>query len=86
MKRSRSFGYKGWKHHLAYFALNRGLYTRYRRHGLSQDSAVRGNKKRRVAKLLGKLTLRLLKAKPSADRHKLAPTLTPVPEAKRSAA
>jgi len=40
MKRSRGFGYKGWKAHLAYYALNRGLFTRYRRHGLSQDSAV----------------------------------------------
>jgi len=86
MKRSRGFGYKGWKAHAAYFALNRGLFTRYRRHGLSQDSAVRGNKKRRMAKLLGKLTLRLLKAKPSDDRHALAPQLTAVPGTERTAA
>ncbi len=87
MKRSRGFGYKGWKAHLAYFALNRGLFTRYRRHGLSQDSAVRGNKalKRRMARLLGKLILRLLKKPPSADLASLAPhKLTPA--AKRTAA
>jgi hypothetical protein len=87
IRRSRGFGYKGLKHHLAYYALNRGLFTRYRRHGLSQDSAVRGNKKRRMAKLLGKLTLRLLKAKPSADAQELAPQLVMKrPEAKRSVA
>jgi len=86
MKRSRSFGYKGWKHHLAYYVLNRGLFTRYRRHGLSQDSAVRGNKKRRMARLMGQIALRLLKAKPSEDRHELAPQLAVVPETERSAA
>lgn len=86
MKRSRGFGYKGWKAHLAYFALNRGLFTRYRRHGLSQDSAVRGNKKRRVAKMLGRLTLRLLKAKPAPNAHELAQHLNVVPEINRSAA
>jgi len=86
MKRSRDFGYKAWKHHLAYWAINRGLFTRYRRHGLSSDSALRGNKKRRMAKLLGKLILRLLRAKPSADAPELAPHLRPTPAAKRSAA
>jgi radical SAM superfamily enzyme YgiQ (UPF0313 family) len=86
MKRSRGFAYKGWKAHLAYFALNRGLFTRYRRHGLSQDSAVRGNKKRRMAKLLGKLTLRLLKKKPAADLPSYAHHLIPTPAVKRSAA
>lgn len=85
MNRSRSFGYKAWKHHLAYFLLNRGLFTRYRRHGLSQDSAVRGNKKRRLARLMGKLTLRLLKAKPNGDMVELAPNLE-APVAKRTAA
>ncbi len=83
-RRSRSFGYKGWKHHLAYWAVNRGLFTRYRRHGLSSDSALRGNKKRRMAKLLGKLTLRLLKAKPSVNAPELAPPLRAA--AKRTAA
>ena len=84
-KRSKGFGYKKWKDHLAYFLVNRGLFTRYRRHGLSQDSAVRGNKKRRLAKMMGKLTLRLLKAKPNGDTVDLAPLLN-VPVAKRSAA
>ena len=86
LKRSRGFGYKKLRDHLAYYALNRGLFTRYRRHGLSQDSAVRGNKKRRMARLLGKLTLRLLKAKPTNEAMvDLAPQLH-APAAKRSAA
>jgi radical SAM superfamily enzyme YgiQ (UPF0313 family) len=85
MKRSRGFGYKGWKAHLAYFVLNRGLFTRYRRHGLSQDSAVRGNKKRRLARLLGNVALRLLKAPPAEEAVSLAPKLL-VPERKRTAA
>jgi len=86
MKRSRDFGHKAWKHHLAYWAVNRGLFTRYRRHGLSSDSALKGNKKRRMAKLLGKLTLRLLKAKPAANAHEFASELNAAPTAKRSAA
>ncbi len=77
LKRSRGFGYTAWKHHLAYWSINRGLFTRYRRHGLSSDSALRGNKKRRMARLLGKLILRLLKAKPSDDVRELAPLLRP---------
>ncbi len=67
MKRSRSFGYKGWKHHLAFLVLSRGLFTRYRRHGLSSESAVRGNKRRRFANLLGRVALKLLKRPPDAD-------------------
>ena len=85
LRRSRDFGYKQWKHHLAYFVVSRGLFTRYRRHGLSQDSAVRGNKKRWLARLMGKLTLRLLKAQPNGETVDLAPDLT-TPVAKRSAA
>lgn len=85
-KRSRSFGYKKLRDHLAYYAVNRGLFTRYRRHGLSQDSALRGNKRRRLARLLGKLTLRLLKAKPTREAMiELAPQLV-APEVKRTAA
>jgi len=64
MERSRSFGYKGWKHHLAFLVLSRGLFTRYRRHGLSSDSAVRGNKRRRFANFLGRVALKLLKRPP----------------------
>jgi len=63
-KRAKRFGFESWKGYLAYFILCRGLYTRYRRHGLSQDSAVRGNKRRRLANLLGRLALKLLKADP----------------------
>ena len=86
IKRSRSFGYTKLRDHLAYYAVNRGLFTRYRRHGLSQDSAVRGNKKRGMATLLGKLILRLLKAKPTTDvMIDLAPQLM-APKAKRTAA
>jgi hypothetical protein len=84
--RSRGFGYKRFRDHLAYFALNRGLFTRYRRHGLSQDSAVRGNKKRRMARMLGKLILWLLRAKPvNVEMLGLAPQLS-AQEAKRPAA
>lgn len=63
-KRARRFGFDSWKGYLAYFVLCRGLYTRYRRHGLSQDSAVRGNKRRRLANFLGRVALKLLKAEP----------------------
>ena len=48
---------------------------------------MRGNKKRRLARMLGKLTLRLLKAKPTSDEmNDLAPQLTATPSAKRSVA
>jgi radical SAM superfamily enzyme YgiQ (UPF0313 family) len=67
LERSRSFGYKGWKHHLAFLVLSRGLFTRYRRHGLSSDSAVRGNKKRRLANFLGRVALKLLKRPPDEN-------------------
>jgi len=63
-KRAKRFGFESWKGYLAYFILCRGLYTRYRRHGLSQDSAVRGNKRRRLANLLGRLALKRLDAGP----------------------
>ena len=66
-KRARGFGFKGWKANLAYYVVCRGLFTRYSRHGLSQDSAVRGNKKRRLANLLGRTALALLK-KPPMDQ------------------
>lgn len=63
-QRAREFGFSGWKANLAYFVLSRGLYTRYRRHGLSQDSAVRGNKRRWLANLLGRVAMALLKEPP----------------------
>jgi len=43
----------------------RGLLTRYRRYGLSADSAVRGTK-RRMATLLGRLALALMKRAPAS--------------------
>ena len=59
--RSRRFGLLGdWRRSLAYFVVCRGLLTRYKRYGLSADSAVKGTKKR-LATLLGKVAMRLLK-------------------------
>jgi radical SAM superfamily enzyme YgiQ (UPF0313 family) len=48
---------------LAYFVICRGLLTRYKRYGLSADSAVKGTN-RKFATLLGKLALLLMKRKP----------------------
>ena len=45
---------------LAYLVVCRGLLTRYRRYGISADSAVRGTK-RKVATFLGRLALSLMK-------------------------
>ena len=59
--RSRRFGLLGdWRRFLAYFVVCRGLLTRYKRYGLSADSAVKGTKKR-LATLLGKAAMKLLK-------------------------
>jgi radical SAM superfamily enzyme YgiQ (UPF0313 family) len=74
MERSRGFGYTGWKAHLAFLVLSRGLFTRYRRHGLSSESAVRGNKKRRFANLLGRVALKLMK-RPPAENMPVSSTL-----------
>jgi hypothetical protein len=49
-----------WRRFLAYFVVCRGLLTRYKRYGLSADSAVRGTK-RKLATLLGRAALGLLK-------------------------
>ena len=49
---------------LAYLVVCRGLLTRYQRYGLSADSAVRGTN-RKLATLLGKLALALMKRKPA---------------------
>ena len=82
-KRAKGFGFKGWKANLAYYVVSRGLFTRYRRHGLSQDSAVRGNKKRRLANLLGRTALALLK-KPPMEQD--APIVVETSEARDQAA
>jgi radical SAM superfamily enzyme YgiQ (UPF0313 family) len=64
VKRARRFGLmKKPKKLLAYFIICRGLLTRYKRYGLSADSAARGTN-RKLAGLLGRLALLLLKRKP----------------------
>lgn len=64
LTRSRRFGFfQEPKKFLTYFVACRGLLTRYRRYGLSADSAVRGTK-RRLATLLGGLALSLMKRQP----------------------
>jgi hypothetical protein len=61
LKRSKRFGFLAdWRRFLAYFVVCRGLLTRYKRYGLSADSAVRGTR-RRFATLLGRAALRLMK-------------------------
>jgi radical SAM superfamily enzyme YgiQ (UPF0313 family) len=65
VKRARRFGLIAQpKKFLAYLVVCRGLLTRYQRYGLSADSAVRGTN-RKLATLLGKLALALMKRKPS---------------------
>ena len=78
--RARRFGLIGQpKKFLAYFVICRGLLTRYKRYGLSADSAVRGTN-RKVAALLGRLALLLMKRK-----SMLLPALPCEPEAVSSA-
>ena len=61
LKRSKRFGLLGdWRRFLAYFVVCRGLLTRYKRYGLSADSAVRGTK-RKLATLLGQAAMKLMK-------------------------
>jgi radical SAM superfamily enzyme YgiQ (UPF0313 family) len=63
MRRARRFGLMAQpKKFLAYLVVCRGLLTRYKRYGLSADSAVRGTN-RKLATLLGKLALALMKRK-----------------------
>jgi radical SAM superfamily enzyme YgiQ (UPF0313 family) len=62
--RARRFGLLGKpRKFLAYMVICRGLLTRYKRYGLSADSAVKGTN-RKFATLLGKLALMLMKRKP----------------------
>jgi hypothetical protein len=63
MRRARRFGLMAKpKKFLAYLVVCRGLLTRYKRYGLSADSAVRGTN-RKLATLLGRLALALMKRK-----------------------
>ncbi len=50
---------------LAYFVVCQGMLSRYRRYGISADSAVRGTK-HKIANILGKMALSLLKRPPEA--------------------
>lgn len=60
VKRSKQLGFTDPRGFLAYLAVSRGLLARYKRYGISADSAARGTKKR-VANLLGRLALRTMK-------------------------
>lgn len=67
VQRSRRLGFtRDWRKFLAYMVVCRGLFTRYKRYGLSADSAVRGTK-RKIATLLGRAALRLLKRPPISE-------------------
>lgn len=67
LQRSRRFEFlREPKKFLTYLVICRGLLTRYRRYGLSADSAVRGTR-RRVATFLGNLALSLMKSQPTGD-------------------
>ena len=62
LRRARRFGLLNQpKKLLVYFVICRGLLTRYRRYGLSADSAVRGTN-RKLATLLGRVALSLSEA------------------------
>jgi radical SAM superfamily enzyme YgiQ (UPF0313 family) len=66
VKRARRFGLIAQpRKFLAYLVVCRGLLTRYRRYGLSADSAVRGTN-RKLATMLGKIALALMKRKPAS--------------------
>jgi radical SAM superfamily enzyme YgiQ (UPF0313 family) len=65
LKRARHFGLVGQPRKLlAYLVICRGLLTRYKRYGLSADSAARGTN-RKLAALLGRLALMLMKRRPA---------------------
>jgi hypothetical protein len=49
-----------WRRLLAYSVVCRGLLTRYKRYGLSADSAVKGTR-RKLATILGRAALKLMK-------------------------
>lgn len=64
LKRSLRFGFfQDYRKFLAYLLACRGLLTRYRRYGISADSAVRGTN-RKLANLLGRMALKVMKRKP----------------------
>ncbi|MFQ5742393.1 MAG: B12-binding domain-containing radical SAM protein [Acidobacteriota bacterium] len=64
LKRARRLGFTSPKKLLGYFVLSRGFLTRYRRFGLSADSAVRGGHPK-LANLLGRIAMAILKRPPT---------------------
>ncbi len=66
IKRCRRFGmFRDVRNFLAYFVVCQGMLSRYRRYGISADSAVKGTK-HKIANILGKMALSLLKRPPEA--------------------
>ena len=66
LKRCLKFGmFKDLRNFVAYFVVCQGMLSRYRRYGISADSAVRGTK-HKIANVLGKMALSLLKRSPEA--------------------
>jgi len=64
IKRCRRFGmFRDVRDFLAYFVVCQGMRSRYRRYGISADSAVKGTK-HKIANILGKMALSLLKRPP----------------------
>lgn len=71
LARCRKFGmFRDLRKLLAYFVICRGLLSRYRRYGISADSAVRGTQ-HKIANFLGRMALSLLKG-PNALETPLA--------------
>lgn len=67
VKRAKRFGLVAQpKKFLAYLVVCRGLLTRYKRYGLSAESAVKGTN-RKLATLLGRAALALMKRKPMPE-------------------
>ncbi len=72
VKRSRHFGLlKDIRKFLVYLVVCRGLLTRYKRYGISADSAVQGTR-RRLATLLGRAALSLMKRPPTINGNDAA--------------
>ncbi len=81
LRRSRHFGLLADpRKFLAYLVVCRGLLTRYKRYGISADSAVQGTK-RRFATLLGRAALALMK-RPSVENGHPVGVASPLPEPK----
>ena len=65
LKRAFKFGwFREPRKLLAYFVVCQGLLSRYRRYGISADSAVRGTK-HKIANLLGRAAMSLMKRPPA---------------------